>query len=130
MCQSTSDQPVYVESVLEQKVKMLFTGSIFSIAINATLGLILIIIQLPVIPLSTSLSWYGALVTVLISRCIVLVYWQRDKNKTERNQARWLRYFRFGILVTGIIWGVGGVILLPQDSMAYQTFLSFNLSFG
>lgn len=127
MCQSESDQPVIVESVLEQKVKMLFTGSIFAIAINATLGLILITVQLPVIPLSTSLSWYGALVTVLISRCIVLAYWQKDDDKTERNQARWLQYFRFGIFVTGIIWGVGGVILMPQDSMAYETFLSFTI---
>jgi diguanylate cyclase (GGDEF)-like protein len=127
MCQSRSDQPVFVESVLEQKVKMLFSGSIFSITINATVGLILIIVQLPVIPVSTSLSWYAVLVTVLISRCVLLVYWQRDEDKTERNQARWIQYFRFSIFVTGSIWGVGGVILMPQDSMAYQTFLSFTI---
>ncbi|MFC6805534.1 hypothetical protein ACFQE2_07375 [Methylophaga thalassica] len=29
MCQSKSDQPVYVESVLEQKLKLLFTASFF-----------------------------------------------------------------------------------------------------
>lgn len=127
MCQNESDQPVYVESVLEQKLKLLFTASIFSIAINALLGLILIIVQHPVIPLSTALSWYGVLAIVLISRCILLVCWQRDLNKAELNQTRWLQYFRFSVLISGIIWGIGGVILMPQDNIAYQAFLSFTI---
>ncbi|WP_417499653.1 diguanylate cyclase domain-containing protein [Methylophaga sp.] len=127
MCQSKSDQPVYVESVLEQKLKLLFTASIFSIAINAALGLILIIVQLPVTSLSTSLSWYGVLVIVLISRCILLVCWHRDHNKAELNQTRWLQYFRFSVLMSGTIWGIGGVILMPHDNIAYQAFLSFTI---
>lgn len=127
MCQNESDQPVYVESVLEQKLKMLFTGSIFSIAINATLGLILIIVLHPVMPLSTALSWYGVLASVLISRCILLACWHRDNNKTTLNQARWIQYFRFSVLVSGIIWGIAGVILMPHDNIAYQAFLSFTI---
>lgn len=127
MCQSQSNQPIYVESVLEQKVKMLFSGSIFSIAINATLGFILIIVQLPVVPLLTSLSWYGVLVAVLILRSVLLVNWQQDDEKSELNQGRWLQRFRLSILLTGITWGVAGLVFMPHENIAYQAFLSFTI---
>ncbi len=127
MCQIKSGPPLHAESLLEQKVKMLFSGSIISIAINATVGLVLILVLLPVTPVSTSLTWYGVLVSLLVVRLILLVYWQRDKDKTEQNQLRWIQLFRSSLLATGIVWGVGGVILMPQQSMAYQTFLSFTI---
>jgi len=127
MRQPKPGRPIYVESVLNQKVKMLFSGIIFSITISAFLGLVLIIVQRPMIPLTTSLSWYGVLSSVLILRCVLFAKWQSSDAKTEFDQKRWLQYFRFSVLVTGIIWGVGGVVMMPEGNISHQAFVSFTL---
>ena len=94
MAQPNSDHPVYIESVLNQKVKMLFSGIIFSITISAFLGLVLVVVQQPIIPLTTSLSWYGTLMSVVILRLILFNKWQSKDAKPKHDQKRWLQYFR------------------------------------
>ncbi|WP_292757602.1 GGDEF domain-containing protein [Methylophaga sp. UBA2689] len=127
MAQPNSDHPVYIESVLNQKVKMLFSGIIFSITISAFLGLVLVVVQQPIIPLTTSLSWYGTLMSVVILRLILFNKWQSKDAKPKHDQKRWLQYFRFSVLITGIIWGVGGVVMMPEGNISHQAFVSFTI---
>lgn len=119
---------VYAESILHQRVNMLYSGIFFSITISALLALILIIIQQPLIPLTTSLTWYAVLVAVLIARLLLFVNWRHAGADTESAQKQWLLYFRLSILVTGVVWGVGGLIMMPAEDISHQVFVSFAIA--
>jgi len=115
------------DSVLSQQVRLLFLGIPFSVSISAFLGLVLILVQHPLIPLITSLSWYGVLFVVLLVRCILFVNWRRTSEYSESAHKRWRTYFRLSVLVTGFVWGIGGLLMMPIDDTSHQAFVYFTL---
>ena len=69
--------------------------------------------------------WAGIVVVLQVIRLMSLHAFNkvRDKESTEVFQ-QYERTFFYGILISGLLWGVYGLFLFPQD-LTYQVFLTF-----
>lgn len=107
-----------------EQTRQLFAAmplSIFATLINAA---ILASIQSSVIDPKITISWFVAIVLVMMSRKL-LTYTYHKTEITAANVEQWSWYFRLGVFITGLVWFSGTLLLFPQDQIAHQVFLAF-----
>jgi len=114
------DQKVLVEQIKIQHrtlIPILFVNLLVSLAL--TYGLWDVVSQ-------TNLKvWMGLMVFILVVRVFsYLIY--RYKFKPEQAQ-RYGMYFVIGAGTTGLLWGIGAVVLFPDNGLEYQLFVLFVL---
>ncbi|MBI1424461.1 MAG: diguanylate cyclase [Gammaproteobacteria bacterium] len=123
-----------VETPHAERVKLLYSHLPVSLTISVMVALILVLVQARVIALGILIGWFAILVTALVGRAALYVVWRRHALAPSQSETcRWLHWFRVGVIATGIVWGVGGVLmLLPSDPShkIYVTFVLGGLSAG
>jgi diguanylate cyclase (GGDEF)-like protein/PAS domain S-box-containing protein len=73
-------------------------------------------------PIGLLTGWLTASSLVYMARYLLVLAYHRTP--PARRAARpWDAWFLTGALVSGLLWGLSGVILLPEDSIAHQAFL-------
>lgn len=107
---------------------LLYSNLPTSIVINALLALILVSVQSPVIATSRWLAWLALLGSILLGRTLLLMAWKRAGAAQHHDIRRWLRRFRIGVIATGIVWGIGGVLLSPPGNIPHQVYVAFVLA--
>jgi signal transduction histidine kinase len=77
-------------------------------------------------PPSTTLSiWMGLMLTMLLVRLIFYCFY---KNNIDSQQIKRFSYFLIiGSATSGLIWGIGGILLFPPDHLNYQLFILLSL---
>lgn len=117
------------DTLLSEQVRVLYANLPVSLAITALLALILIRVQASVIAPDRLLAWSALLGVFLLGRAVLYVAWNRYA--CPANQAdtrRWLHWFRMGAIATGIVWGIGGVLLTPSGDPGHKVYISFVLA--
>jgi PAS domain S-box-containing protein len=100
-----------------QQVPAVFAG----VLINAV---VLTIALWTVIAPAVLLTWLGAQVAVVALR--LLLIWRYRRSSGAPSEARkWKNRYLAGILATGILWGLTGIVLFPPGQVEYQVFISF-----
>ena len=98
-----------------------------SVASSAVLGLMLAVVQSPVIAQPVLLMWFASLVVALLLR--VGLYWQHGIAPPElRQSAVWVRRYRIVSLVHGVAWALASYLLYPDANLAHQLLLVFVLA--
>ena len=69
-------------------------------------------------------TWVAMLVTLSLLRLAMLVAYRRS---ASRDHPRWERLFVVSLVATGLVWGFGGMLLMPADSRAHQAVVYFFL---
>ncbi len=110
-----------------EQAKLLYSGLPLIIVINATLALILAIVQSAAIAPAIVLGWLAIIGTVLLVRVVLLLAWRRGAH-AGNYASRWMRRFRISVLATGMAWGVGAAFLFPHGDETHQVFLAFVLA--
>ncbi|EAU54192.1 sensor domain-containing diguanylate cyclase [Mariprofundus ferrooxydans] len=117
------------DSLQAEQVRLLYSHLPVSIAISAMLAAILISIQSSVIDPVLLFGWFAILGAVLIGRTGLFIAWKRQASTTyPADTDRWLFRFRVGIVITGIVWGLGGILLSPARDIAHTIYISFTLA--
>jgi hypothetical protein len=67
--------------------------------------------------------------SILLTRAFLFIAWKKYTHVTnQKNIDRWLFWFRIGAIATGIVWGIGGVLLSPSGDLAHKVYVSFVLA--
>ncbi|MFP5505915.1 MAG: PAS domain-containing protein, partial [Gammaproteobacteria bacterium] len=74
------------------------------------------------VPAGLLTGWLSASAVVYLLRYLLVVAYRRAD--AGRRAARpWDVWFLIGALLSGLLWGLASVMLLPEDSIAHQAFL-------
>ncbi|WP_345971755.1 diguanylate cyclase domain-containing protein [Sulfurimonas diazotrophicus] len=112
-----------------EQMRVLYAHLPSSLSISAILALILVMIQAPVIESGLRYSWLALLFAVLLGRVALLIAWRRSADTvTPADAKHWLLRFRLALTVTGMVWGLGGVVLVPAEDISHQVYVAFTLA--
>ncbi|OIO60512.1 MAG: sensor domain-containing diguanylate cyclase [Alphaproteobacteria bacterium CG_4_10_14_0_2_um_filter_63_37] len=112
-----------------EQIDLLYAHLPASIAISALLAVILVFVQASVIDPTLLLGWSAALAAVLLIRTVLYLPWKRQNDSASPSDAsRRLRRFRMAAIATGIVWGIGGVLLAPSGDIAHKIYVAFVLA--
>ncbi len=112
-----------------ERTQLLYSNLPTAIVISLLLAVILVYVQSPVIASSHLAGWLYVLCAALLGRAILFFLWKRLADFGGRTDAyRWLLWFRVGTIITGIVWGVGGLLLAPSGDTPHKIYVSFALA--
>jgi len=110
------------------QLQQLLSASNMSLIVSALLAAIFAYMQSEVIAPTVVIAWYFLIMLVTLSRAALVVAYRHspldDYSITHARMAR----FRFGILVSGLLWGSAGFLMFPVDDPQHQMFLIFMLA--
>ncbi|MFT7879839.1 MAG: sensor domain-containing diguanylate cyclase [Sulfurimonas sp.] len=117
------------ETLQDAQTKFLFSSLPLSLIISAILALILIMIQSSVIGYELLLGWSVLISSILLSRAVLYIVWKRSTSNGDQNRTdQWLFWFRVGVLLTALVWGIGGTLLTPSGDLGHKVYVSFVLA--
>ncbi|MHC3994563.1 diguanylate cyclase domain-containing protein [Thiomicrolovo sp. ZZH C-3] len=117
------------ETLQMEQARVLYSHLPSSLAMSAILAVILVVIQAPVIDADVRYGWLALLFSVLLGRTILLFAWRRAaKTCTPADAERWLLFFRLALVLTGVFWGIGGVLLVPAGDIDHTLYVAFTLA--
>jgi len=115
-------------AMLPLQLQQLLSASNTSLIVSALLAAIFAYMQSEVIAPTVVIAWYFLIMLVTLSRAVLVVAYRNspldDYSTTHARMAR----FRFGILVSGLLWGSAGFLMFPVDDPQHQMFLIFMLA--
>ncbi|CAN5267639.1 hypothetical protein BH11PSE11_BH11PSE11_27950 [soil metagenome] len=72
-------------------------------------------------------AWFGAIVLVALWRSVI-VFSYRSAAPADLDVLRWERAFVGSLGVSALVWGVGGLLIMPKDSLLHQAVVYFFLT--
>ena len=112
-----SDPKVYAE-----QVRLLYKPFMVSIAATLTASSLLVVAQWDFISHDVLIGWLLALTVVTALRAF-LAYFYKRKNPDAEESKRWGNLFIIGASIAGITWGLGAILLFPDNNEAHQILL-------
>lgn len=112
------------DTLKEERVRLLYSNLPSSVGISALLLVLIIFVFNSVIAHERLYGWSALLGVVLFGRALFHLYWKKYRSGAAK-QLDWLFWFRLGAIITGVLWGVGGVVLTPQESLSHKIYISF-----
>jgi diguanylate cyclase (GGDEF)-like protein/PAS domain S-box-containing protein len=120
-----TDNMAVVESA---RLKHLFSASKPALITSVLLASILAFTERNEITFSVVAVWYSLLLLVSIARAALFIAYQRLNIEDYSEIRVWLMRFRFGVLLSALIWGSIGYLMFPVSNLQHQMFLIFVLA--
>lgn len=113
-----------------EQIRLLYSNLPASITVSALLALILAAVQASVVSHVRLGTWLAILALTLVGRGILFIRWRNMADTASpAGEYRLLNWFRVGALAAGIVWGVGGVLLLiPLGDQGHNVYVAFILA--
>jgi len=114
------DQRIFIE-----QIKILYRTLLPILIVNLAVSFALIYGLWEVASQTALTLWMGMMLVIFILRFITyLIYRYRFKPEHVK---RFAQYFVIGTGITGLMWGIGGAILFPDQELEYQLLILFVL---
>jgi PAS domain-containing protein len=114
-------------AVICAQLTQLISASKTAILVSLISSAIFAVVMSNVIQLTSILLWLLAVVIVAVIRLILFnKYMHMPVGDSATIQAR-LNIFRMGALISGLTWGVTGILFFAANNAQYQLFLIFTL---
>jgi diguanylate cyclase (GGDEF)-like protein/PAS domain S-box-containing protein len=110
------------------QLRQLFSASNASLISSTLLAGILAYMQRDVISGSVVITWLTLIVSVAVSRTLLVKAYRTAAPAAGAATLFWLRRFRIGVLAVGMVWGAAGFLMFPANSAQHQLFLIFMLA--
>ncbi len=107
--------------IRSQQLKIHFQFSPYRLAIHFVVATAVTAVLWEVVPLPRLVTWYVAL-TAVLAGCAALVNLFHHQ-AAGQSHPLWQRYVMVSGLVVGLLWGAGGVLLFPYESLEHQMLL-------
>ncbi len=114
-------QPPHDDLIGAEQTRLLYSAASASIPSAIILALATAYVQWDVADALTVLTWLGAIVLVYLLRGLLSLIYSRAAPPSA-NSGFWMHAFLAGTLAAGALWGIGGWLLYPPDSVAHQAF--------
>ena len=109
-------------AVYAEQVRSLFKQIPIAISVNFVNAAFVAIVLTPLATRPFPLPWFVSVTLVATGRGILWLRYRRAPVQPE-NTRRWLRLATSGSLLSGLCWGIGGVVLFPVLPASGQIFL-------
>ncbi|MDQ6982382.1 MAG: sensor domain-containing diguanylate cyclase, partial [Mariprofundus sp.] len=105
--------------VYNELVKLLYEQLPAALLASLLVALILVIALVGHASDISLMGWSGAIIIISFARFILYSRFKKARIKNS-DMRRWYLYFLAGSTAAGIVWGVAGILLLPQVTIEYQ----------
>jgi signal transduction histidine kinase len=109
-------------AVYAEQVRGLFRQIPIALSVNFVNAALVAIVLTPLATRPFPLPWFVSVMLVTIGRGVLWLRYRRAPVRPE-NARRWSRLATLGSLLSGLCWGIGGVILFPVLPAPGQLFL-------
>lgn len=113
------------KEVFAEQIRALYSGSVTNIIASLAAGFALVLAFWDLISHSILVAWYVLMLIVLVARYATGIKYQKWFN-TE-NAAKYAAYFTAGAGLSGLLWGLSGVLFFAEEEVSYQLFLAVTL---
>lgn len=114
-------QEDFDKQIFKDRLNTLYSTTGLSATATLFIAAVYVFVQFSQHKSSSLLSWYALLVVIYACRILVVKRYHRADPSTKQ-QAQWLRWFRLGILTTGLTLGSISFIFYPGDDVPHQMF--------
>ncbi|MEA3275114.1 MAG: EAL domain-containing protein [Pseudomonadota bacterium] len=104
-----------------KQVDVLFDQSPVALAASAAAAIFLVGMFWGASPQPILLGWFGLSVLVTVVRIGLIRRYRGSSDGPERAR-HWLRWFVAGVILSGAIWGVSVILLVPVESLVHVGF--------
>lgn len=106
------------DRVAAEKVRLMYRQAAPAQIISVGIAALLASVVWNEIDRRLIVTWLGFLVLMGVMRLLLLAAFRRSDGKTAL--ATWERYFVLSLIFSGLVWGVGGWLMMPAHSMLHQ----------
>ncbi|HID49227.1 MAG TPA: PAS domain S-box protein [Chromatiales bacterium] len=115
--------PVQADALEVEQVELVYKQLFVSLAGGTMVLLFFSYVLRDSVSRPVMLAWLGVSLVVYLGRMgLVLLYYRRPLAERVRRLRFWKLNFYLGTLISGALWGAGGVLLLPVDPV-YEAFV-------
>jgi len=118
--------PAASEAFLAERVRLIFSDSWASLPVNVINAGIVAYVHRDILPPHIPVIWFLFIVSVVALR-VALYVWYRRTSPGEADASVWVRRLMAVLALTGIGWGVGGVIMMSMAPPIYEVLIAFVL---
>ncbi|VAX15608.1 diguanylate cyclase/phosphodiesterase (GGDEF & EAL domains) with PAS/PAC sensor(s) [hydrothermal vent metagenome] len=108
--------------MLAEQVKLAFNQIGFGLLATMFCAIAYMIVVWDVVPFARLLTWFTALTALTFIRRLSSTVFFRQK-PGAKEAFRWSVIFNAGAFLSGLLWGVVGVFLFPENFIGHQVFL-------
>jgi diguanylate cyclase (GGDEF)-like protein/PAS domain S-box-containing protein len=98
-----------------QQIELLFDKSYISLIATVLSAIALVYIIWLYEPRTLPLVWLVVTLLITLCRSVLLYLYYHSTSKNEQ-QNKWLAWFTFGVFMSGLNWGIGGILFSSFDS--------------
>ena len=109
-------------AVYAEQVRSLFRQIPIALSVNVVNAALVAIVLAPLATRPFPLPWFASVMLVAIARGILWLRYRHAPVQPE-NTRRWSRLATCGSLLSGLCWGIGGIIMFPVLPAFGQIFL-------
>lgn len=113
------------QNVLVEQVRILYRTMWPILAANLIVGSAMVFGLWDVVSQTTLIAWMASMLLLLLVRGITYATYRRRFSPESAH--RYGRYFVIGAGLTGLLWGIGAVVLFPHEALEFQLFILFVL---
>jgi len=117
----------FARLVLGEQTRLLFGSLPGALLSNALVASLLVVILWSLSTPPIALPWLGLMGIVLALRMASYFHYRNRMQAADFPNDGMLRQFRTGVIATGLVWGLAGVVLFPPE-LTHQVFLAFVLA--
>lgn len=122
---NTPNQDSLEHRVLIEQIQLLYRSMVPMLIINLLVSVMLAYTLQGIVPDSTLIIWMGLMLAMLMVRAVVYVIY-RQRYSPEAVD-KYSSFLVIGSAVAGLIWGIGGAVMVPTENLEYQLFILFVL---
>ncbi len=111
-------------TVLYQQVNHLYSLAHYGIAASLINGIVLLVLLWNTVAHFTMGLWYLSIV-IINALWVLLLFHYRQATSCETTLDQWASRFLVGNAVSGLLWGIGGILLYPWNSIGHEVLLTF-----
>jgi PAS domain S-box-containing protein len=109
------------QDIYANQLEILFKATSNSIVVTLVVAAIFLTIEDGLVPLLTRCIWFFLLILVMVDRHIVAKRY-REASPSPDHAGIWGKKFLIGISLSGLLWGVAGILFFPANSLSHQVF--------
>lgn len=117
-------------TLTREKVRQLYSFAPTMLLINVGISAPFALFQRQVVGNKDAAIWFSLIMLMVVSRLVLIsVYrhWQAREDQGQvgvLNHTHWLWFARVGIMFSGLVWGLSGLFMFPDQSIAHQAILA------
>jgi diguanylate cyclase (GGDEF)-like protein len=114
------------QKVREDKLELLYHQSFPALFISVITASLLCLMLWQHTNTTILLGWFAAVFVGSVLRLIVFLLYFRAKPQGSE-LLKWEKPYVISLVIASLIWGIGGLVVMPSDSYLYQAVVSFFL---